>query len=830
MLRSRFPIFPALPIAAALAAVATQARAQSLDWLRNPANGRWYAETAAPTSWSGAEALAQFLGGHLTTVRSQAESDWLDQNFFSQLTLFRHHWIGLRQDRQDPAYSEPAGGWGWASGEPLVFTNWAPGQPDNAGGRQDFGRSGGATGGSTQAWHDDTNLARPGSGGGLDLYVGYGEHLVYDTAGGSLPLSTITFAPGTDLVQSNTPHGLGFMPGGVIEVDDVVIEEGGLLRVTGPNALVVLARGRVVIRGYIDARGFSSAGVQTLNTTSIPELGAAGCAGGGNGGTGSPNSQGSSPSGLEGSGAFGRVDSSGGRGGETGWSNSFNVDARRGAGGGGGRLGADVLAGAGTGIFEQRRIGLDAERGFDNLQAQHGALPGQPGAQGGAAGASPFVDGNPNNDFYGRLVDAASGAVVIGELVRPLAGAGGGGGGDAAFVASGSFPGPFIPTGDEKGAGGGGGGGSVHVLADGPIVFGLSGQIVARGGNGGGGENTLFLNRVGGGSGGGSGGHVVLQSSRFIDFRARYPQTWTVFAGFGYAIDSRGGQGGAGAGDVGGASATTGGSGETTPHQDACPPGYATSGFNSCRGHVDGAGGDGGPGIVQLHSPRGRVGTSPLTADILLPLGATIDQFCAPVPTGLSVAGTTYLQPDIGEGVALIELDSDDCDSNGLPDTYEMAVEPGRDLDHDGLLDACDNSVAYCAPNSTGGCAAVLGSTGVASASSAAGFELVASQLPGRRSGQIFYGLGTASTPFSNGKLCVTAPIQRLPPGGTGGTTGACDGELRTDWNAWRAAHPSALGAPFAAGQALHAQAWFREFAGFSQPRLSNALRFQLAP
>ncbi|NUP97686.1 MAG: peptidylprolyl isomerase [Planctomycetaceae bacterium] len=148
MFRSHCSILPALPIAAALAAVATQARAQSLDWLRNPANGRWYAETAAPTSWSGAEALAQFLGGHLTTVRSQAESDWLDQNFFSQLTLFRHHWIGLRQDRQGPAYSEPAGGWGWASGEPLVFTNWAPGQPDNAGGRQDFGRSGGATGGS----------------------------------------------------------------------------------------------------------------------------------------------------------------------------------------------------------------------------------------------------------------------------------------------------------------------------------------------------------------------------------------------------------------------------------------------------------------------------------------------------------------------------------------------------------------------------------------------------------------------------------------------------------------------------------------------------------
>lgn len=827
MLHSRFPIFPALPIAAALAAVATQARAQSLDWLRNPANGRWYAESFAPTSWTGAEALAQFLGGHLTTVRSQAESDWLDQNFFSQLTLFRHHWIGLRQDRQDPAYSEPAGGWGWASGEPLVFTNWAPGQPDNAGGRQDFGRSGGTTGGSTQAWHDDTNFARPGFGGDLDVYVAAGQVIVFDTASGSLPLSTIQFAPGSNDVQSVTPHGPQAMPGGVVQIDDLVIEPGGVLQVVGPNALIVMARGRVILGGKLDASGFSSVGVVTLNTTNIPEPGAAGRAGGGRGGTGSPLTTGSSPAGGNGFGPFGLADGGGG-GGETGWSNLVVEGSRRGAGGGGGRTGADVLAQVGTGQFEQRRIGLDAEPGFDNSLATFGALSGQPGAKGGAIGPSPFRDGNPNNDFYGRRVDAASGAVIVGELVRPWAGSGGGGGGDASRVASGSFPAPFLPTGDEKGAGGGGGGGSVHFLAQGPIVFGASGQVLVRGGTGGGGENTIFLNHVGGGSGGGSGGHVVLQSSTHLDFRARVPANWSTNFDGGFAIDARGGQGGAGADNLGGAFLAVGASLETLPLQDACPVGYPSSGANACRGHIQGAGGDGGPGIVQLHTPRGRIGTDPATADILIATGTALDQFSAPTPVGLSAAGTSYLQPDIGEGLGVIELDSIDCDSNGVPDKYEIALDPGRDSDRDGLLDGvCDLSTSYCFQSNTGECAAVLGSIGIASTSATSGFELIASSLPGQRSAQIFYGLQPGSG-FGNG-LCVLSPVQRLISGNSGGTAGACDGELRVDWNAWRDAHPGALGTPFGAGQAIYAQTWFRDPTATTAYRLTNAHRFTLS-
>ena len=57
--------------------------------------------------------------------------------------------------------------------------------------------------------------------------------------------------------------------------------------------------------------------------------------------------------------------------------------------------------------------------------------------------------------------------------------------------------------------------------------------------------------------------------------------------------------------------------------------GYATSGPNSCQGHVNGAGGDGGPGVVQIHTPRGRVGTDPATSDILVSPGVALQQSVA---------------------------------------------------------------------------------------------------------------------------------------------------------------------------------------------------------
>jgi hypothetical protein len=78
--------------------------------------------------------------------------------------------------------------------------------------------------------------------------------------------------------------------------------------------------------------------------------------------------------------------------------------------------------------------------------------------------------------------------------------------------------------------------------------------------------------------------------------------------------------------------------------------------------------------------------------------------------------------------------------------------------------------------------------------------------------------------------LCVQAPLRRMSTQDSGGTAGACDGALAEDWNAYVAAHPNALGQPFAAGDTVWAQAWFRDPPAPKSTNLSDALVFQLSP
>ncbi len=830
---------------------------QGLSWQRDAASGRWYAQTPTLMSFADARNFALSLGGDLASVRTPADNAFLKGAFFSLSPAGRQHWIGLRQDPAAPGYSEPAGGWGWVSGEPLTFTNWAPGEPDNAGlPNADVARVLGSSAGlDSDRWDDVSQLPLAGGGPIEDWYIGPGQTVIFNTVSSLLTLGqlAITADPAFPNNPANEPSAL-FAPtlqrtvdGGIVSVRHFYVEEGGVLKIEGPNPFVLDARGDVWIRGRIIADGQSSSGVTTLNTTNIPEPGAPGHAGGGRGGSGSPLVAASSPGGTAGDGAFG-LPNAGGQGGETGWSTNATIERRRGAGGGGGRTGADVLFSATQ--FDQRRIGYDAEPGFSRGALAHhvadnGALSGPAGPQGGAVGASPFVDGDPTNDFFGVARDDATGRFVVGELARPWAGAGGGGGGDASLVPGGVWPNPtFSPFADEKGAGGGGGGGSVRLTALGSILFGDAGQISARGGTGGGGENTSFLNRVGGGSGGGSGGHVVLECATRIDLRAKSPvnlgDTYTTVpnsAANNWAINVLGGQGGAGAGDLGGAIQLPTGQRETLPTNDACPSGYPLTGPNACRGLVQGAGGDGGPGIIQLHTPKGRVGFNPALADILLATnGSTLASLCAPRP--LFADGSTGAQPahlisSAGGALGLFQLDSIDCDGDGQPDAYQIASTPSLDSDGNGVLDACE-SPTYCTSSiSSGGCVAAIAGLGAASASASSGFELVASSLPGQRAGRFFYGLSVQIAPWgpaSSSYLCVGGALQRLPLDFSGAAPGSCNGEFRLDWNAWRAANASALGSPFAAGLVFHAQAWFRDPGAPRNTNLSDAVSVTLRP
>lgn len=323
---------------------------------------------------------------------------------------------------------------------------------------------------------------------------------------------------------------------------------------------------------------------------------------------------------------------------------------------------------------------------------------------------------------------------------------------------------------------------------------------------------------------------MILETAEQIDMRACPLVVLASWSDVRFAIDARGGQGGPGKANFGGMQYDANGYVSTPPHLDACPPGYPTSGDNACRGHIDGAGGDGGPGLVQLHTPMGSAGSTPGTHDILLPAGGDLTRVISPPPFG----GALRLLTSAGGGRGVVEMASEDCDGDFTPDRYTIAVDPSRDLDGDGTLDDCESIVRYCSSGlSSRGCIPSLAGDGTPSASASSGFTFTASALDGRRIAALYYGFTRAELPFAAGAtstLCVAAPLRRTALAHSGGTNGACDGTLALDWNAWRAAHPNALGAPFSAGNVFFAQAWVRDGAAPGGATLTNGVRFQLAP
>lgn len=104
----------------------------------------YFAVHATGMPWDSINRLASEAGGHLVTISSAAENQFI-VDLFSRDPRFTHEEngtlygpsIGLFQaDRR----SEPAGGWAWVTGEPFTYRRWSPGNPDNYMQRQHYAR------------------------------------------------------------------------------------------------------------------------------------------------------------------------------------------------------------------------------------------------------------------------------------------------------------------------------------------------------------------------------------------------------------------------------------------------------------------------------------------------------------------------------------------------------------------------------------------------------------------------------------------------------------------------------------------------------------------
>jgi Lectin C-type domain len=151
--------------------------------LTNSANGHIYYLLTTNT-WTGAEAEAVSLGGHLVAINDANENHWVCTNFLMFAGAPRGLWIGLFQP---PGSPEPAGGWIWSSGEPVTFTNWVTGEPNNntARGPQNWAMiwpytaTNNAAPYRDEAWNDTWNLPDTATGAARNTY---GLHGVVEIA------------------------------------------------------------------------------------------------------------------------------------------------------------------------------------------------------------------------------------------------------------------------------------------------------------------------------------------------------------------------------------------------------------------------------------------------------------------------------------------------------------------------------------------------------------------------------------------------------------------------------------------------------------------------
>lgn len=89
-------------------------------------NGHHYYCSNSPATWNTAQNVCQQNGGNLAVINSAAENAYL-----ANLLTLQSAWIGCSDTASE-------GNFQWVNGDPLTYTNWYPGQPNNYNGGQDY--------------------------------------------------------------------------------------------------------------------------------------------------------------------------------------------------------------------------------------------------------------------------------------------------------------------------------------------------------------------------------------------------------------------------------------------------------------------------------------------------------------------------------------------------------------------------------------------------------------------------------------------------------------------------------------------------------------------
>lgn len=88
-------------------------------------NGHRYKIYSDSKTWTEAKSFCENLGGHLLTINSASEQEFVENFLLPFETTKAYHWIGLYDDGTNK-------NWKWVTGEPTNYTNWASGEPSDA--------------------------------------------------------------------------------------------------------------------------------------------------------------------------------------------------------------------------------------------------------------------------------------------------------------------------------------------------------------------------------------------------------------------------------------------------------------------------------------------------------------------------------------------------------------------------------------------------------------------------------------------------------------------------------------------------------------------------
>ncbi len=121
--------------------------------LVNPGNQHIY-YILHPSTWTQAHAAAQAIGGDLATINDAAENEWVRAELGNFKGQDRRVWIGLNDVAVEGQFV-------WTSGQPVTYTNWDTGEPNNTGGLEHYVELFGSTG----EWNDNTDNPK-----GLTVY------------------------------------------------------------------------------------------------------------------------------------------------------------------------------------------------------------------------------------------------------------------------------------------------------------------------------------------------------------------------------------------------------------------------------------------------------------------------------------------------------------------------------------------------------------------------------------------------------------------------------------------------------------------------------------